>query len=201
MAKKAQEPDLQRKVREAEVKNIFDKLKSGKTLTSRESKIISDYAAEKDGAPKKLTQRDLAKAWGMTQPNICKMVKAGMPMDSIEGAEAWRKKFLQDNGRGASAPASLNDARLRKTLLECERIEFALAIERGEYVENIKVREAGIRIGAILSAKFAALVNDASGSLAGLDEYSVRKKMQERTQALLSEFKEELAKETHKDIQ
>jgi hypothetical protein len=191
---KNKEPNLQNKVREAEVKNILQKLKSGKTLTSRESQIISDYAEEQDESKEKLTQRSLAKLWGMTQPNICKMVKAGMPMTSVKDAEEWRKEFLKEHGRGDTAPASLNDARLRKTLLECERIEFALAADRGEYIKNVEVREAGIKIGAIFTAKLAALVNDSSGALAGLDEASLRKKLHERTQTILAEIRTELEK-------
>mgnify|MGYP003655897749 CR=1 FL=1 len=183
--------DLQSKIRDAQVKNILEKLKSGKTLTARESAIVGEYAAEKDNKGKKLTQRDIAKAWGMTQPNVHKMVKQGMPMDSMEAATEWRKDFLEGRGRGSDAPASLNDARLRKTLLECERIELALAVDRGEYSKNTEVKEAGIRIG---SAKFNALVNDASGSLAGLDEASLKKKLHERIQSILAEIKTELEK-------
>ena len=56
------------------------------------------------------------------------------------------------------------------------------------------MREAGIRIGAIFSAKLAALVNDASGALAGLDEASLRKKLHERTQSILAEIRNELEK-------
>jgi predicted XRE-type DNA-binding protein len=186
--------DLQDKIRDAQVKNILEKLKSGKTLTARESVIIGEYAAEKDNNGKKLTQRDIAKAWGMTQPNVHKMVKQGMPMDSMEAAAEWRKDFLEGRGRGSDAPASLNDARLRKTLLECERIELALAIDRGEYSKNTEVKESGIRIGSIFTAKLNALVNDASGSLAGLDEPSLKKKLHERVQAILAEIKTELEK-------
>jgi hypothetical protein len=186
--------DLQKKIRDAEVKNILQKLKSGKTLTARESAIIDDYAAGKDNNDKKLTQRDVAKAWGMTQPNVHKMVKAGMPMTSMEAAEAWRKNFLEQNGRGKDAPKGLNEARLRKTILECERIEYALAIDRGEYVKNLEVREAGIRFGAILSAKLSALVNDASGALAGLGEVELRKKLNDRVQGILGEMQGELLK-------
>jgi len=186
--------DLQDKIRDAQVKNILEKLKSGKTLTARESVIIGEYAAEKDNNGKKLTQRDIAKAWGMTQPNVHKMVKQGMPMDSMEAATEWRKDFLEGRGRGSDAPASLNDARLRKTLLECERIELALAVDRGEYSKNTEVKESGIRIGSIFTAKLSALVNDASGALAGLDEANLKKKLHERVQAILAEIKTELEK-------
>jgi hypothetical protein len=184
--------DLQGKIREAEFKNILQKLKDGKTLTARESKIAAEFAAKRDG--KGLTQAELAAAWGMTQPNIHKMVRQGMPMTSIEAATEWRKNWLETHGRGDTAPENIQQAKLRKTLLECEKIEFALSVDRGEYIKNSIVREAGIRIGAIFSAKLAALVNDASGSLAGLDEASLRKKLHERTQAILAEIRNELEK-------
>jgi hypothetical protein len=195
-AKKSPPPqpasDLQGKIREAEFKNILQKLKDGKTLTARESKIAAEFAAKRDG--KGLTQAELAAAWGMTQPNIHKMVKQGMPMTSIEAATEWRKDWLETHGRGDTAPENIQQAKLRKTLLECEKIEFALSVDRGEYIKNAVVREAGIRIGAIFSAKLAALVNDASGALAGLDEASLRKKLHERTQAILAEIRNELEK-------
>jgi hypothetical protein len=184
--------DLQGKIREAEFKNILQKLKDGKTLTARESKIAAEFAAKRDG--KGLTQAELAAAWGMTQPNIHKMVKQGMPMTSIEAATEWRKDWLETHGRGDTAPENIQQAKLRKTLLECEKIEFALSVDRGEYIKNSIVREAGIRIGAIFSAKLAALVNDASGALAGLDESTLRKKLHERTQSILAEIRNELEK-------
>jgi predicted XRE-type DNA-binding protein len=181
-------PDLSRKIREAEFKNILQKLKDGKTLTARESKIAAEFAEQRDGK-KKLTQAELAELWGMTQPNIHKMVKQGMPMDSVESATAWRKKFLEER-----TPADYNEARTKKALLECEKLEMQLAILKGDYEPKAQVREDGIRIGAIFTAKLAALVNDASGALAGLDEVTLRKKLHERTQQILSEIKHELEK-------
>lgn len=196
-AKKTPAPpasDLQGKIREAEFKNILQKLKDGKTLTAREAKIAEEFARERDGKKKPLTQQEVARAWGMTQPNVHKMVKAGMPLTSIEAAEEWRKEWLKTHGRGDTAPESIQEAKLRKTLLECEKIEFSLSVDRDEYVKRTEIREAGIRIGAIFSAKLAALVNDASGALAGLDEASLRKKLHERTQAILAEIRNELEK-------
>jgi hypothetical protein len=124
----------------------------------------------------------------MSQPNIHKLVKQGMPMDSIESATAWRKRFLEDR----APPASYQEARTKKALLECEKLEMQLAILRGDYEPKAQVREDGIRIGAIFVAKVAALVNDAGPLLAGLDEVNVNKKLTPRAQQMLSEIKEEL---------
>jgi hypothetical protein len=186
-------PNLQGKIREAEFKNILQKLKDGKTLTAREAAIAAEFAAERDGNAG-VTQVELASLWGITQPAIHKMVKMGMPMDSIESATEWRKKYLAEHGRSGGAPTGYNEARTRKALLECDRLDMQLAILRGDYEEKAKVREAGIRIGAIFSAKLAALVNDASGALAGLGEAELRKKLHERTQQILAEIREELEK-------
>jgi hypothetical protein len=119
-------------------------------------------------------------------------VKLGCPTSSIEAATKWRDDYLKASGK--AAPATLNEARLEKTLLESERIRVRLQHDRGELVEIASVRETGIRIGAIFSAKLAALVNDASGALAGLDEATLRKKLHERTQQILAEIKQEIEK-------
>jgi predicted XRE-type DNA-binding protein len=188
------EPELQRKIREAEFKNILQKLKDGKTLSAREAKIAEEFAAERDGVKRQITQQEVASAWGITQPAVHKMVKQGMPLDSMESAVAWRKEFLARRGRGDNAPLGYQEARTRKALLECDKLDMQLAIMRGDYEEKTKVREEGIKIGAVLSAKLAALVNDASGALAGLGEAELRKKLHDRTQQILSEIKEELNK-------
>jgi transposase len=136
--------------------------------------------AEKPEKKKPFTQAELAELWGMTQQNVAKMIKQGMPMDSVESATAWRKKFLEER-----TPTDYNEARTKKALLECEKLEMQLAILKGDYVLSTQVRESGIRIGAILTAKFAALVNDASGALAGLDEMTQRRTQKTMTRSQL----------------
>jgi hypothetical protein len=179
---------LSRKLRETEFRNILQKLKDGKTLTAREAKISAEFAAERDGPVEgKITQTALAAAWGISQPAIHKLVKQGMPLTSIEAATAWRKQVSEER-----SPASYTEARTKKALLECDKLDMQLAILRGDYEEKSKIREAGIRIGAIFSAKLSALVNDASGALAGLGEADLRKKLDERTQQILREIREEL---------
>jgi hypothetical protein len=140
----------------------------------------------------KVTHQAIGDAWKISKQAVAKWVKLGCPTDSIESATKWRDEYLKASGK--AAPATLNEARLEKTLLESERIRVRLQQDRGELVEIASVRESGIRIGAIFSAKLAALVNDASGALAGLGEAELRKKLHERTQQILSEIREELEK-------
>ena len=140
----------------------------------------------------KVSHQAIGDAWKISKQAVAKWVKLGCPTSSIEAATKWREDYLKASGK--AAPATLNEARLEKTLLESERIRVRLQHDRGELVEITSVRETGIRIGAIFSAKLAALVNDASGALAGLDEATLRKKLHERTQQILAEIKQEIEK-------
>jgi len=139
-------------------------------------------------------QAAIARAWGMSRAAVTKWKQLGCPMDSLEAATKWRDDYLAANSNGAQAPQSLNDARMQKLVLESERLRIKIAQDKGELVDIAKVKESGIRIGAIFSAKLAALVNDASGALAGLGEVELRKKLHERTQAILAEIRDELEK-------
>lgn len=139
-------------------------------------------------------QAAIARAWGVSRAAVTKWKQLGCPMDSLEAATKWRDDYLAANANGAQAPQSLNDARRQKLLLESERLQIKIAQDKGELVGRAEVEESGIRIGAILSAKLAAFVNDASGALAGLGEVELRKKMHERTQTILAEFIHELEK-------
>jgi hypothetical protein len=138
-------------------------------------------------------QAAIARAWGVSRAAVTKWKQLGCPMDSLESASKWRDDYLAANNT-QHAPATLNDARLQKLVLESERLRIKLAQDKGELVEIAKVKESGIRIGAIFSAKLAALVNDASGALAGLGEAELRKKLHERTQGILAEIRDELEK-------
>jgi hypothetical protein len=138
-------------------------------------------------------QAAIARAWGVSRAAVTKWKQLGCPMDSLESASKWRDDYLAANNT-QHAPATLNDARLQKLVLESERLRIKLAQDKGELVEIAKVKESGIRVGAIFSAKLAALVNDASGALAGLGEAELRKKLHERTQGILAEIRDELEK-------
>ena len=111
-------------------------------------------------------------------------------MDSIESAMAWRTEVLEQR-----TPAAYTEARTRKVLLECEQLEMQLATLRNDYEPKVQVREDGIRVLFIFTQKLAALVKDASGALAELDEAAFRKELHWRTQQMLSEIKNEIKKE------
>jgi hypothetical protein len=46
-----------------------------------------------------MTQTELAKEWGVSQPYVAKLVKRGMPLTSKEDAETWRLEAKQRPSR------------------------------------------------------------------------------------------------------
>ena len=92
--------------------------------------------------------------------------------------------------------STLSAAKLRKTMLEVERLEIQNAQARGELINRAEVREAGVQIGAILSAECQALVNDLTGQIAGQSEEELRPKLQGRIDLLLDRVKAKLNEST-----
>ena len=81
-----------------------------------------------------------------------------------------------------------------KVLRQVESLDFELARKRGEYISRDKVRESALKAGSLLSAEFLSIVGDTPGILAGLDEISVKSKLQARLDTTERRFIEALAK-------
>ena len=140
----------------------------------------------------KVTHEVIGNAWGISKQAVAKWVNLGCPTSSIEAATKWRDEYLQASGK--AAPATLNEARLEKTLLESERIRVRLQQDRGELVEIAVVREAGIKIGAAISSRMGAFVMDASSACAGLDQKELYRQLSARGEIMLKAFREDMEK-------
>jgi hypothetical protein len=172
----------------AQITNIFAKLKAGKTISKREQAQVEAY--ERGQAPPKTT-REWASHYGVSHVAIIKWGKAGAPLKgTVEEMDAWRAAKVKET------PVGLSDAKLRKTMLEVERLEIQNAQARGELINRAEVREAGVEIGAILSAECQALVNDLTGQIAGQSEEELRPKLQSRIDLLLDRVKAKLHEST-----
>ena len=95
---------------------------------------------------------------------------------------------------GTSERTTLLQERTLKVKADRELAELRLERERGEVVSAVAVREAGIKISAALSSRLAMLVNDAAGSLAGLDEKELHRQLAGRVNIVLKAFHEDLEK-------
>ena len=95
---------------------------------------------------------------------------------------------------GTSERTTLLQERTLKVKADRELAELRLERERGEVIAVASVREAGVKIGAAISSRLAMLVNDAAGSLAGLDEKELHRQLAGRVNIVLKAFHEDLEK-------
>ena len=128
---------------------------------------------------------ELARALGISHQATTLLVAQGLPTHSVEAAKEWYAALK-------SKPTDLASAKLQKTLREIERMEIVIARERGELIERAQVREAGVAIGAMLSAELNAAVNDLAGQVAGVDEVEARRLLEARADALLESVQKKL---------
>jgi hypothetical protein len=141
--------------------------------------------SKKTGLQTPLTRQHLAKLLGITHQSVTLLVKKGMPTSSEEAAKEWYAKLSVN-------PVDLNGAKLKKTLLEVERLEIQNAQAKGELISRAEVKEACITVGATLSAEMQNLLGDLPSMLEGLDATSIREKLQPRLNLVLERTKERL---------
>jgi hypothetical protein len=164
-------------VQKAQVKNILAKLKAGKTITKREQSAVEAY--ERGQEPPKTT-RELAAHYGVSHVAIIKWGKAGCPLSSIEEIDAWKAAQL-----ATKSPENLTDAKLRKTLLECERLDMDVQRIRRELISVTAAAETNQTIASVLCSEGQAMISDLRGQLAGLDEITIGERLTARWTQLL----------------
>lgn len=175
---------LTEQVTQAQVKNILAKLKSGKTITKSERQQVEAFEAGKEPP---ISLRDKAKHFKISHVALLKWGKNGCPIEgSIKEIDEWRA------AKAKEPTGSVSEAKLRKTLLEVERLEILNAQIRGELMKRVEVRESGVALGALLSAECSALVNDLPGQIAGQSEVEIRPKLQSRIDLMLDNIRRKI---------
>ena len=95
-----------------------------------------------------LSQGQIAKALGISQPAVAKAVKRGMPLDSVEAAMEWRRMNQSARrGRGsqpAATRAAAEPAELPDELAVTDRLR-RLAVQDFENAGSIQGRAAASR--------------------------------------------------------
>jgi hypothetical protein len=177
--------DVEKQIRDQEFRNIILKLKAGKTLTARESRIANEYAQESSGGSRYLTGREIGKLLGVSRQAGDMKVKQGCLVRSFEELVAWEEQ-RNEEGRGGKG---LNAIRQKKLEIETKRLEFHFAIDRGEYISKAAVEEGGLAAGAALAAELNAMANDLPGQLIGLDERQIRTRLLARLNEVLDGFR------------
>ena len=135
-----------------------------------------------------MSQAALGRSLDLSPPAITKLKKLGMPVDSVEGAQAWRRarqNIAQRKPAPSAAPAAPpaqpdapvdgethDKARTRREIAEANLAELKLAELRGELVrvadvrmaaarEDASLREALLQLPARLAPQLAAMSDQA----------------------------------------
>ena len=166
-------------------------------------KQVAEAFGVTKGAVQKWDKLGLNRGWTLQQirewreafdaPKV-KPAKIAPPKKKTSAVKNVQVKNANQTPDQAVAPMlTLSEARTEKLRKEVERLNIMIAKDRGELVSRAEVREAGIAIGALLSAEIAAMVNDLPGQLAGLDEVGIPAGLLNRTDVLLVSIKNKLA--------
>jgi hypothetical protein len=135
-----------------------------------------------------ITQVEIAERYNVTQQAVGKWVKAGCPTDSWAAINEWREQKVDKAGK------TIQEAKLKKTLLEVEKLEIANSRARGDLIPRDAVRDRVIMAGGILVAQLQAMANDMPGQLAGATESQVRDRLEARHGLAIDRFREALTK-------
>lgn len=147
--------DLGKKIQEAEFKNILQKLRDGKTLTTRESKLAYEMAGESSAAPDQrniATAEQLADLFDLSKVRIHQLLKEGIIvkiergsfdlMESVRGYVRFIKSRRVNQYDDASADGNTwHIHRARLTSAKADMAEMQAAILKGT-VHEAKAVEA-----------------------------------------------------------
>ena len=133
---------------------------------------------------KQPTQTALAAALGLARSRITALKKDGMPVDSIEAAQAWRKannNIARRNPEpgspsGSTQPEALglemthDEARTRREIAEALIAEMKEAEMRGRFLEKSEVDAAAFEIARALRDGLTNCARRIAADVAGLSK-------------------------------
>ena len=172
------------KIKHADVSNLIRKVKSGKTLTASERKMLEQAAQVDDGpVPELVTTSRLAQIFQINRKTIAQWRlenRPGVPMKvgNKEPIAEWRAWFAANPSAGHFDGKPRRD---RETLL-CEKLEveieikkIELEVESGKFVSQESQRADGQKLGVILQGIIMKMSGDLTPVLAGRPACEVKK--------------------------
>ena len=172
------------KIKHADVSNLIRKVKSGKTLTASERKMLEQAAQVDDGpVPELVTTSRLAQIFQINRKTIAQWRlenRQGVPakVGNKESIAEWRAWFAGNPSAGHFDGKPRRD---RETLL-CEKLEveieikkIELEVESGKFVSQESQRADGQKLGVILQGIIMKMSGDLTPVLAGRPAGEVKK--------------------------
>jgi hypothetical protein len=179
---------LTEQVTKAQVKNIFAKLKAGKTITKGEQAMVAAYEA---GTLPELTLEDVATHFGVSRQATMTwkrlMARDGKTWTSLTEIEAWRSAREE-----RVLPSDIHAARKAKLEREIKRLDLRIAEDEKRLISAQEVRETGVRIASVWCAELDAMVSDLPGQLAGLAEADIQPRLKARIEALKLKIRKQM---------
>jgi len=118
----------------------------------------------------------------------------GLELNSLKQIDEFLEK------RKAEAPKGQAEAKLRKTLLECDRLDAIVKKERAELILRTEVYESAMGAAAMFTAEGKAMLNDLPAMLCGLpDENAIRAILVTKWNILMTNLAERLGVEIAKE--
>jgi phage terminase Nu1 subunit (DNA packaging protein) len=149
-------PEQLDKIHQANAANLIKKVKSGKTLTSEERRILESMAGHDTET---VTTSRLAEIFGVNRKSIAQWRKEGKNVpDKIGGKEPlaeWRKWFEEnpDAGHFDGKPSKSREELLAvKVAVEIDLLEIRRDKERGKLIDREDVRVHFVKCASSMQA-------------------------------------------------
>jgi phage terminase Nu1 subunit (DNA packaging protein) len=149
-------PEQLEKIHQANAANLIKKVKSGKTLTSEERRILEGMAGHDTET---VTTSRLAEIFGVNRKSIAQWRKEGKNVpDKVGGKEPlaeWRKWFEQnpDAGHFDGKPSKSREELLAvKVAVEIDLLEIKRDKEKSKLVSRAEVEEYFVRMAMAMQS-------------------------------------------------
>ena len=137
----------------------------------------------------KPTQSAIAAALGISPRRVRQLIhEQGMPAESIAAALQWRMERAEQAADNATECDELRAERIRLTRAQADRQQFALEVERGQYIRRAEACEHMTRIGKALSAFIARAATEIPAITEGLPRSKAAPIVKARMHELQTKF-------------
>jgi len=190
------------KILRRNILNIVRKVQDGKTLSSVELSVVQGYIESSDvetavGLAWVQNQTDLARELGVNRKTIQRWLKIeGCPSTASDGrynVSEWRKWASDNNFKvsGDDDDETKLKLELKRLLLVNQKLEFDMAIKRGEYTLNDDVEAMFVIMVQNAKKVLLALPSNASPQVVGLSVPEAEIRLREIVDEALSQLQKQ----------
>lgn len=195
--KVALSPEHAEKILAANLKNLVEKVKAGKTLSSRETAMVQAYIDGEDAAEAEAfvtTKSDLARSLGISRPTLDKWMRAkGAPEHAPDGRHSvldW-KRWMKETGRspGSAVGEDEGDEVARLTakgiMLRNRRLEIDIAEREGQLVDRNEVVQDLTQAAIEIRRELYRMASEVAPQVAGLPVAEIQIRLREKVDEAL----------------